>query len=120
MGDEQCGGGEGDDWETQIGRIEASVGRLLRHVVPAQQHQHGGGDQPPDRQSLNRQPPDPRQQHDRRKGHGQDQRPEQGRLGRGPGQGVMRGAAAIQGVEQQSLNQPDAQSRERQPLRPAQ
>ncbi|MNR03300.1 hypothetical protein D3C85_1191870 [compost metagenome] len=69
MGDEQCGGGEGDDGEAQVGRAEVVAG-LLRGVVPAQQSQYRGGDQAPDRQRLDRQPSDPGQQHDRRKGAG--------------------------------------------------
>lgn len=109
MGDEQGGGAEGDDGEAQIGRAEVVAG-LLRRVVPAQQGQNRGGDRAPDRERLDRQPPDPRQQHDRRKGAGQNQGREQRRVGRGPGQGVVRRHAAIEAIEQQPLRQTDAEA----------
>ncbi|MNT15781.1 hypothetical protein D3C72_1508540 [compost metagenome] len=119
VGDEEGGGAEGDHREAQIGRPEVVAG-LLRRIVPAQQGQNRSGDHAPERQRPDRQPPDSGQQHDGRKGAGQNQCREQRRVGRGPDQGVVRRHAAIQTIEQQTLHQTDAYADSGQPPRAAQ
>ncbi|MNE08116.1 hypothetical protein D3C80_1007620 [compost metagenome] len=119
MGDEQGRRREGHDRKAQIGRPEIVAG-LLGRVMPAEQGQRGGGDHAPGRQRPPGQASHAGQQHHRRERRRQHQGGEQGRLGRGPGERFRLRRRAIEQIEEQALDQADAEAGGGEAARPVQ